>query len=179
MLDQNTDRMWYVIGAVIVGAAIVFILNGTMPQLFASVGETFEDKTNDVTEQIDKLNKNYFDVETAKPGWMLYWATGQEGILDTYANNVISDYIEVEPGDIFRSNYLPHPYFYDEDKQYIGAYHGSSYTITIPDVGSTYQFPDVHVDDRKPVYMRIRYGVTKDNFIQDHDIATIRLTKSN
>ena len=24
MLDQNTDRMWYVIGAVLIGAAIIF-----------------------------------------------------------------------------------------------------------------------------------------------------------
>ena len=29
MLDQNTDRMWYVIGAVLVGAAIVLIIHGS------------------------------------------------------------------------------------------------------------------------------------------------------
>lgn len=55
MLDQNTDRMWYVIGAVIIGAAIILILNGTMPNLFASVAETFETKTEEVTGSVDQL----------------------------------------------------------------------------------------------------------------------------
>lgn len=55
MLDQNTDRMWYVIGAVIIGAAIILILNGTAPELFASVGETFKAKTEEVTGSVDKL----------------------------------------------------------------------------------------------------------------------------
>ena len=27
MLDQNTDRMWFVIGAVLIGAAIIFAAN--------------------------------------------------------------------------------------------------------------------------------------------------------
>ncbi len=27
MLDQNTDRMWYVIGAIVIGAAIIFAAN--------------------------------------------------------------------------------------------------------------------------------------------------------
>lgn len=55
MLDQNTDRMWYVIGAVIIGAAIILIINGTAPKLFASVAETFEEKTEEVTEGVEEL----------------------------------------------------------------------------------------------------------------------------
>lgn len=55
MLDQNTDRMWYVIGAVIIGAAIIFIINGTMPQLFASVGDTFSKKTDETTAVVDGI----------------------------------------------------------------------------------------------------------------------------
>ena len=55
MLDQNTDRMWYVIGAVIVGAAIILILNGTAPQIFASVVETFKGKTEEVTTITDGI----------------------------------------------------------------------------------------------------------------------------
>lgn len=50
MLDQNTDRMWYVIGAVIIGAAIILILNGTMPQIFASVAESFDGAADKSTE---------------------------------------------------------------------------------------------------------------------------------
>lgn len=50
MLDQNTDRMWYVIGAVLVGAAIILIANGTLPQMFASVTQRFETVTGRATD---------------------------------------------------------------------------------------------------------------------------------
>ena len=50
MLDQNTDRMWFVIGAVIVGAAIIFIANGSLPTLFASVSDSFEESASMGTE---------------------------------------------------------------------------------------------------------------------------------
>lgn len=53
MLDQNTDRMWYVIGAVVIGAAIILILNSTASAMFSSVANTFEDKTNEVTGMLD------------------------------------------------------------------------------------------------------------------------------
>lgn len=56
MLDQNTDRMWYVIGAVIVGAAIIFIMNGTAPELFASVTESFKGSSEDGTALIDEMS---------------------------------------------------------------------------------------------------------------------------
>ena len=47
--------MWYVIGAVIVGAALIFLMNGTFPSLFANVGETFEDKVEQSTEMTDGI----------------------------------------------------------------------------------------------------------------------------
>lgn len=50
MLDQNTDRMWYVIGALVVGAAIILIANGTLPQMFASVTQRFETVTGRATD---------------------------------------------------------------------------------------------------------------------------------
>ena len=43
MLDQNTDRMWYVIGALVVGAGIILLANKTLPEVFASVTGAFED----------------------------------------------------------------------------------------------------------------------------------------
>ena len=49
MLDQNTDRMWYVIGAVLIGAAIIFGMNTLMPNAFASVSGMFEDMTDNGT----------------------------------------------------------------------------------------------------------------------------------
>ena len=56
MLDQNTDRMWFVIGAVIVGAAIIFIANGTLPTLFASVSDSFEESAHKGTELIGEIH---------------------------------------------------------------------------------------------------------------------------
>lgn len=50
MLDQNTDRMWYVIGAVLVGAAIILIANGTLPQMFASVTDSFENVSKEALD---------------------------------------------------------------------------------------------------------------------------------
>lgn len=47
MLDQNTDKLWYVIGAVLIGAAIILILNGTVPDLFGQVAGTYEEKTEE------------------------------------------------------------------------------------------------------------------------------------
>ena len=48
LLDQNTDRMWYVIGAVLIGAAIIFGMNTLMPEAFASVTQNFESLLNNI-----------------------------------------------------------------------------------------------------------------------------------
>ena len=56
MLDQNTDRMWYVIGAVLIGAAIIFGMNTLMPNAFASVSDSFSlfnDKAMEVVSEIE------------------------------------------------------------------------------------------------------------------------------
>ena len=66
MLDQNTDRMWFVIGAVIVGAAIIFIANGTLPTLFASVSDNFDGKADEasaVIEDIQPMGRNLIDYD--------------------------------------------------------------------------------------------------------------------
>ena len=40
MLDQNTDRMWYVIGAVLIGAAIIFAANALFDDvIFKQIGQ--------------------------------------------------------------------------------------------------------------------------------------------
>jgi len=58
MLDQNTDRMWYVIGALVVGAGIILLANKAMPEIFASVADTFEDKADEVIEVTDGIGPN-------------------------------------------------------------------------------------------------------------------------
>ena len=55
MLDQNTDRMWYVIGAVLIGAAIIFGMNTLMPEAFASVGGMFGSISDSAMSNIDSI----------------------------------------------------------------------------------------------------------------------------
>ncbi len=43
MLDQNTDRMWYVIGAIVIGAAIIAMGLNIYSESFASVDDSFSD----------------------------------------------------------------------------------------------------------------------------------------
>lgn len=62
MLDQNTDRMWFVIGALVVGAGIILLANKTMPEVFASVADSFEKATGKATDVVDD-----FDVFGATP----------------------------------------------------------------------------------------------------------------
>ena len=42
MLDQNTDRMWFVIGALVVGAGIILLANKMLPNMFSEVVHAFE-----------------------------------------------------------------------------------------------------------------------------------------
>lgn len=56
MLDQNTDRLWYVIGAVLIGAAVILLLNESAPRMFASIGETFESTTEKALGEIRDPN---------------------------------------------------------------------------------------------------------------------------
>lgn len=58
MLDQNTDRMWYVIGALVVGAGIILLANKTMPDAFASISHTFKGTTDKASKEIDVAFSN-------------------------------------------------------------------------------------------------------------------------
>ena len=57
MLDQNTDRLWYVIGAVLIGAAIIFGMNTLMPEAFASVSDNFNLITSTIGKNINMYGK--------------------------------------------------------------------------------------------------------------------------
>lgn len=71
MLDQNTDRMWFVIGAVLIGAAIIFAANllfdnvimdaisGFMNGLL-DTAETYTDKIPDAATPTINLIKGIF-----------------------------------------------------------------------------------------------------------------------
>ena len=84
MLDQNTDRMWYVIGALVVGAGIILLANGTLPSLFASVTETFEGTSTEALNVIDSLYAtNLVNPEKADDG---YWVVEGSGVESTASN---------------------------------------------------------------------------------------------
>lgn len=42
MLDQNTDRSWWMIGAVIVGAVLIGIAKVSFPEVFNTVIDFFK-----------------------------------------------------------------------------------------------------------------------------------------
>ena len=104
MLDQNTDRMWYVIGAVLIGAAIIFGMNTLMPEAFASVG----DNVNTLIEVVDRKMYDLSPKVGAK-----HWV--EDYLNDTsnwYQGGILSDgtdsgnehalltgYVEIEPGE--------------------------------------------------------------------------------
>lgn len=54
MLDQNTDRMWFVIGALVVGAGIILLANNMVPDMFAKVTGSMK---NVVTNNIGMVKK--------------------------------------------------------------------------------------------------------------------------
>lgn len=41
MLDQNTDRSWWMIGAVIVGSALIYLAKKLFPDVFQQVIDYF------------------------------------------------------------------------------------------------------------------------------------------
>lgn len=58
MLDQNTDRMWYVIGAVLIGAAIIFGMNTMFPSAFASVGDLFSSQIATIDRKLERYGED-------------------------------------------------------------------------------------------------------------------------
>ena len=55
MLDQNTDRMWFVIGALVVGAGIILLANQLFPTMFNKITDSFSGVVNSGTTQVDGI----------------------------------------------------------------------------------------------------------------------------
>lgn len=55
MLDQNTDRMWYVIGALVVGAGIIIVANIFMPETVESILMSMSDTADAGVAAASKL----------------------------------------------------------------------------------------------------------------------------
>lgn len=50
MLDQNTDRIYWTIGAVIVAGALIVIANKMFPQFFQNIITVFQGKLAEAQE---------------------------------------------------------------------------------------------------------------------------------
>lgn len=84
MLDQNTDRMWFVIGALVVGAGIILLANKTMPEIFANITDNMKGITDDATDEID-------NIKVAKVNLLKY------GHLEVTGGNAVSQTGQILP----------------------------------------------------------------------------------
>lgn len=165
ILDQNTDRLWYVIGAVLIGAAIVLLLNGTVPDLFAQVAGSYEEKTEEATNAIENgfgSGKEAFDFNWER-NKSLQWYKGHEITSETH-RDTISGFIPVKPGEIYETSHVQFdPFFYDEDKQFIGSFMNNTSRFVVPEPGSVYMNTTNEDGDHlstvrrpeTPAYMRV------------------------
>lgn len=136
MLDQNTDRMWYVIGALVVGAGIILLANGALPDIFASVTGTFEEsvgKAITVADDIGSYDANLLRVAFEHK---YTFANGLNGNVGTTANvdgeivrthDTMFEKMHVTPGNtyIFYSPeglYNASIAYYDASDNYVGGY---------------------------------------------------------
>jgi|SRR5699024_8379175 len=141
MLDQNTDRMWYVIGAVLIGAAIIFGMNTLMPNAFASVTELFEDTTSQVRVDISYNTKNLINSDDVTKGAGLNVSTGDLSYGAANPHHAYSDYMPVGEHQSY-TFYIPgHKHttalvFYDRDYNRLDGWnaHGVEiFTYTAPE----------------------------------------------
>lgn len=72
MLDNNTDRMWFVIGALVVGAGIILVTNKAFPEVYASVLNQYESLTNQGVKDTKniKVYANLLTPEEEKTEWI-------------------------------------------------------------------------------------------------------------
>lgn len=56
MLDQNTDRMWFVIGAVLIGAGLIAAANLLFPELFAQMAASFRGMLDNATGGLSDID---------------------------------------------------------------------------------------------------------------------------
>lgn len=120
MLDQNTDRMWYVIGALVVGAGIILLANKTMPEAFANVADAFKGVADESTKSASKLKVqqgNLINDADAKRVWSadtntLSWGpeyvrtVNLAPIIDKYGTNRKYDIaFDIKSSDISKVNH--------------------------------------------------------------------------
>lgn len=101
MLDQNTDRMWYVIGAVLLGGLIIAGASGLFTTVMASTNDTFNKVMTDIYLMQNEPNvvysKNQFSFDETPSAYG--WTIGNR------LNSVVEMNIPVEPNTKYRMRY--------------------------------------------------------------------------
>lgn len=92
MLDQNTDRMWFVIGALVVGAGIILLANKAMPEIFASVASSFEEVSDNATSSISDIK--------VLDGNLLTLATEHKYTFSNGANGIVGNMTKIDSGEV-------------------------------------------------------------------------------
>ncbi len=107
MLDQNTDRMWYVIGAIVIGAAIIAMGLNIFDSSFDSVGVNFSQLTDNAEIALEfGFESNSPNLYTG-PSEFKYegYATGYGTTMGDRAESVFQRDIKVKPNTTYRINY--------------------------------------------------------------------------
>ncbi len=195
MLDQNTDRMWYVIGAIVIGAAIIAMGLNIYSDSIASVDDMMVQQVNIADSMIvdngfgvlDTDGINLYDRIDAKTETALYWANGLE--LSANPSGVYTDgtittgFIKIHPGESLVvtidgfssydiSRYLIGGLYYNKDNEYLGAYYSqNNRNVKVPIDGSTFTYTESsgikpNVDDTVPQYVRFSFRY----ILRDYDI---------
>lgn len=201
MLDQNTDRMWYVIGALVVGAGIILLANQFMPEVFANITKSFTGTTDDATSEVENMavykgTDGINRVDKYRANVAINWSNGQDNVVDPYwyEGDVSIDYIPVKPGETYKiwidplnpsvyTSSLRGGLYYNKNKEYIGSYYQQDINkIVVPDTDASYDYPEKpnNVTDRTPAYVRFSFDHLLDvtNLgVNDLDIRVERYNK--
>lgn len=162
MLDQSSDRMWFVIGAVTVGAGIVLIANKLFPEMFEKVSSGFDILASEAVSGMDELikpGKNYL-MDSAAPrttktlyiDYDLYMKDFQElrgqtvtlsfeAKSETMNEQVLDVYFRVHDSVVEKTQLDSLVYELSGAYPVNNEYTRYTYTMTVPDFSSVAEFP--------------------------------------
>lgn len=102
MLDSNTDRMWYVIGAVIVLSGLLFFMNDQYPDMFSDLMAMFRDESEveyvaaevgetevEIPYDIEyTMNDSEEAVRPGEKGMKIVYSDGREQVIKEPVNRI-------------------------------------------------------------------------------------------
>lgn len=180
MLDQHTDRMWFVIGALVVGAGIILLANNMIPEMFAKVTGSMETVVSGATKNLNsEFKQNYVTDSTREVTvanfYKLYDLTASKN--DLLGNDLLVTFeAKQNTGSTF---YSPHAYLRQSEKDlkmYTGPF---SYPEGKPTLTRDYQEFSIVIkaaDVPKNMSDIVHLSIRKDNKDESMSIRNVRLT---